>query len=187
MKTVLDFEKVADHGPQTYSASVSIGAEELARDEVIKLSDVRVEGSVDEGDRPDEFVVRGRLAYEADLMCARCLDPYPFANRSEFTLNYVPRPEVAAEESPVELEVSEEALDDEYYDEPRIDLKPIVLEQVQLSLPMKPLCDEGCQGLCPHCGTNMNRKPCDCRAEESDPRWDALRGIREDLAKKKEI
>jgi hypothetical protein len=36
------------------------------------------------------------------------------------------------------------------------------------------------------CKGNRNRSACECSVEESDSRWDALRGIREELAKKKE-
>jgi len=31
-------------------------------------------------------------------------------------------------------------------------------------LPLVPLCDEDCQGLCPSCGANLNEDGCDCGA-----------------------
>jgi len=51
-------------------------------------------------------------------------------------------------------------------------------EQFVLSLPMKPLCSEGCKGLCPVCGTNLNRNTCDCKPVWEDPRFAALRELR---------
>ena len=45
----------------------------------------------------------------------------------------------------------------EYYSERSVSLREIAAEQVQLSIPMKPLCEENCQGLCPTCGANLNR------------------------------
>jgi uncharacterized protein len=51
-------------------------------------------------------------------------------------------------------------------------------EQFVLSLPMKPLCGDGCQGLCPVCGTNLNRGTCDCKPVWEDPRLAALRELR---------
>jgi uncharacterized protein len=53
-------------------------------------------------------------------------------------------------------------------------------EQFYLSLPMKPLCSEDCQGLCPVCGTNLNRDTCDCRRDWDDPRFAALKNLRSD-------
>jgi uncharacterized protein len=50
-------------------------------------------------------------------------------------------------------------------------------EQFYLALPMKPLCAEGCKGLCPHCGTNLNEATCTCTNEWSDPRLEPLRAL----------
>ncbi len=187
MTQYLDFKKVAEGGPQTFSAAIPLTPAELEREEITTISPVRIEGTAEQGDRPREFVVEGTVAFEADLVCSRCLDPYPFAVHSTFTLRYLPRPVRAASVEGEEIEIAPEELDEDYYDEPQVELQPIALEQVQLSLPMKPLCEEGCLGLCPSCGANRNRGECECPAEESDYRWDALRGIREQLAKKKEI
>lgn len=187
MEPILDFKKVAESGPQTFSAAIPLTPADLERDEVATISPVRVEGRVEQGDRPREFVVEGAVDFELDLVCSRCLDPYPVAVHSDFTLRYLPRPERVASVEDEEIEIAAEQLDEEYYDEPLVELRPVVLEQVQLSIPMKPLCEEGCQGLCPACGANRNRAGCQCAAEESDHRWDALRGIREQLARKKDV
>ena len=32
-------------------------------------------------------------------------------------------------------------------------------------MPLKPLCDETCKGLCPQCGANLNHETCTCAAE----------------------
>jgi uncharacterized protein len=51
-------------------------------------------------------------------------------------------------------------------------------EQFYLALPMKPLCSEACHGLCPVCGTNLNRGTCDCKRDWDDPRLAPLRELR---------
>jgi DUF177 domain-containing protein len=43
---------------------------------------------------------------------------------------------------------------------------------------MKPLCGEECRGLCPACGTNLNRGTCDCHREWEDPRLAVLKNIK---------
>jgi uncharacterized protein len=53
----------------------------------------------------------------------------------------------------------------------------LLREQIQLALPMKPLCTEACRGLCPECGTNLNRTQCDCTPTWEDPRLAPLKGL----------
>lgn len=42
----------------------------------------------------------------------------------------------------------------------RIDLLPIARDAVGLAIPLRPLCKEDCQGLCPVCGNDLNSDPC---------------------------
>jgi uncharacterized metal-binding protein YceD (DUF177 family) len=44
-----------------------------------------------------------------------------------------------------------------------IDLSTEIADALRLCLPMKPLCQTGCKGLCSHCGANLNHKTCDCQ------------------------
>ena len=44
-----------------------------------------------------------------------------------------------------------------------------------LSLPEGVLCSEGCRGLCPVCGKNLNDGDCGCGNDDTDPRLEALR------------
>lgn len=55
-----------------------------------------------------------------------------------------------------------------------IDLRELVKDQVILGLPWAPLCREGCRGLCPLCGANLNDESCGCSQRRVDPRWSAL-------------
>ena len=62
-----------------------------------------------------------------------------------------------------------------------VDLAVLVREQVELNVPMKPVCDPACLGLCPHCGADRKREACTCSDEQVDPRWSGLEAIRERL------
>ena len=42
----------------------------------------------------------------------------------------------------------------------KIDLAPIVRDEMLLAIPIKPLCKPDCKGLCPICGENRNETPC---------------------------
>jgi len=59
-----------------------------------------------------------------------------------------------------------------------LDVASMLWEQFLLALPVKPLCDENCPGLCPHCGKPLRNGPCGCAAEDSDPRLAVLRNLK---------
>ena len=56
----------------------------------------------------------------------------------------------------------------------KLDLDELVYSEVLVSLPMKHLCNEGCKGICPKCGKNLNEGKCGCPEKEIDPRLSAL-------------
>ena len=53
----------------------------------------------------------------------------------------------------------------------------LILEEVIPLLPTKVLCDEDCRGLCPVCGTNLNKEECGCDRTVKDPRMAAIQDI----------
>ena len=58
-----------------------------------------------------------------------------------------------------------------------VELGEAIREELVLAAPRYVLCREDCRGFCPGCGTNLNDEQCACVANESDPRWDALRAL----------
>jgi uncharacterized protein len=187
MHDVIEFKTIDDRGPQTYRATYDVGVAELNREEeVTGLGSVTIDVTVKPGDLEDEYYADGTVAFAADLVCSRCADPYPFANPSAFHVRFRPRPEASTENEEVEI-TDEDELDVEFYSGPAIPLRELALEQVQLSLPMKPLCDESCLGLCPTCAVNRTREKCSCNESVVDERWGALADLREELAKKKNV
>ncbi len=59
-----------------------------------------------------------------------------------------------------------------------LDISQEIRDMVILSLPSQLVCREGCLGLCPVCGADLNKEKCDCRHETFDPRWEALRKLK---------
>ena len=47
-------------------------------------------------------------------------------------------------------------------------MESLVVAAIVFELPLVPLCDEDCKGLCPTCGANLNEGPCGCEKEQSD-------------------
>lgn len=186
MNDVIDFKTIDEQGPQTYERTFDLSPAEVDRHEVSGVGEATIKTTVRKGDLPGEYVADGVVTFAADLACSRCVEPYPFASTSDFHVRLRPRPEVSEENEEIEITDAEE-LDVEYYAERSIPLRHLALEQIQLSIPMKPLCDEGCLGLCPTCGANLAREQCACETSVADGRWGALQGIREQLSKKKDV
>jgi len=59
-----------------------------------------------------------------------------------------------------------------------IDLEPAVRDAVLVELPIAPVCDDACLGLCPECGADRNEIDCGHAAAPPDPRWEGLTLLR---------
>jgi len=182
----IDFKTIDEHGPQSYEATYEVGVNELERDELASVGTATISTNVKRGDLADEYVADGTVSFTADLTCSRCAEPYPIANTSTFHVRFRPRPAPSRDHEEVEI-TDEEELDVEFYTERTVPLRHLALEQIQLSIPMKPLCDESCLGLCPTCGVNRTSEQCSCATLIVDDRWGALKDFREELSKKKDI
>ena len=182
----IDFKTIDERGPQTYRAAYDVAVDELDRDELASVGKATIDATVKQGDLADEYLADGTVSFTADLTCSRCAEPYPIANTSTFRVRFRPRPEASGENEEVEITDKEE-LDVEFYSDRAIPLRDLALEQIQLSIPMKPLCDETCLGLCLTCGANRTREGCSCETSIVDDRWGALKVIRDELTKKKDV
>jgi uncharacterized protein len=74
------------------------------------------------------------------------------------------------------LEEDSEPADEELYlDGDLLDLEPVLRDAVVLALPMSPLCQEDCPGLCVECGVPLaTAGPGHRHDGPPDPRWSAL-------------
>lgn len=122
-----------------------------------------------------QFRLVGRVQTTLELLCGRCLEPFTSPVDAQFDLRYHPHVENTGEG---EREIEEDDLTTAFYENDEIDLGQLMQEQFYLSLPMKPLCSVDCKGLCPACGTNLNRDTCSCDRQWEDPRLAALKSLR---------
>jgi len=101
------------------------------------------------------------LTYQGE--CARCLDPIEQQAQLEFQELYL-YPEAVL---PGEDEDSFRLTDD------LIDLEPALRDAALLDLPLAPVCDDECLGLCSQCGFRLADDP-EHEHELTDSRWQAL-------------
>ena len=132
-------------------------------------------------------LLRVRSRAELAAPCGRCLAASPVEVGIDFALTLVPEEESGEQEGEPSGDhprarpggsFSAPEADEETYAGKEIDLDPIVREQMLLALPGYPLCQEGCRGLCPVCGQNLNERECSCDRRVPDPRWAGLEKFR---------
>jgi uncharacterized protein len=104
--------------------------------------------------------------------CGRCLEPSPSEVTANLDVRLVPRPSTADN-----VELAADDLDVDFYDKDVIDIGALIDAETTLALPMKPLCREGCLGLCRVCGGNRNVVKCECPERPPDPRLAALKDL----------
>jgi uncharacterized protein len=122
-----------------------------------------------------DFRLRGRFSGDFEVPCARCVEPVGTHLEGDFDLIFRP---AGVDSGAQERSITAEETEIGYYQEDSLLLEDVLREQVLLSLPAKTLCKPDCKGLCPRCGQNRNTAACNCEEAPSDPRWEALSGLR---------
>jgi DUF177 domain-containing protein len=121
-----------------------------------------------------EVIVRGELRCHVRLQCGRCLKDFSSEVSVPVDVVYRPVQELTEKDH---RQIKGEELDADFYAGEEIDLLDLLKEQIVLSLPMKPLCDSLCKGICVKCGTDLNENTCGCKVEDMDPRLEALKKL----------
>lgn len=167
-------EQVRDR-PFHWDETETVDAKEIGHPDVQALSPVRWRGEIRFAD--PGYLLTATYSYQQTLSCQRCLEPLVEAVEQPLQLLLLP-----GAQSPKDAEhgLAEEELGVVEVDEDdEVDLRPLLIEQIQLNVPMKPLCRPDCAGICPSCGASLNAGPCGCDKEEIDPRWTALQAFKE--------
>jgi uncharacterized protein len=98
--------------------------------------------------------------------CARCLDPLTSTTEVSFQELYRYLPDPGEDEDDGE---------ERFLDGDLLDLEPAFRDAVVLTLPLSPLCQDDCPGLCAECGAKLAEAGPDHRhGDKLDPRWGVL-------------
>ena len=113
--------------------------------------------------------------------CIRCLDPVELEIDRTIQELYLYEDDGSKKKghqkkaAPVEDDLEEDDL--LYLDGVMMDLEPPIRDAIVLDLPVNPLCDPECLGLCPDCGQKWASLPDDHAHEVIDARWAGLDGL----------
>lgn len=152
-------------------------------------ADIRLE-SVLEG-----VLVSAELNYHVQAECSRCLEPLEWDDTAQvMELFLYPETDSRGREITgrhggrlVHSDLSDMGSDADpdkdtdsqtsYVQNDAVDLEEVIRDAIVLELPLRPLCDPGCEGLCPTCGEKIAGGP--HQHEVLDPRWAALEALQE--------
>ena len=124
--------------------------------------------------RGGDVGVTGAFEATAQLQCSRCLEPLVTRVTPTVDVHLLPAPSLRHEE----VELGPDDLELDFYQGDTLDLAGLLRSEMDLALPMKPLCRAECRGLCPVCGANRNVTPCACEVRPVDPRLAPLEALR---------
>lgn len=110
------------------------------------------------------FLLQCDIHSEINAVCDRCLEDFNY----DFNIRIIEK----FSENP------KNDIDDiNIFKGDIIELHNVILNGIILNLPLKYLCSEQCQGLCPNCGHNKNISNCECKAENEDIRLEKLKSL----------
>ncbi len=164
---IIDIDKLPNDGLEI-SKNFEFFSSDLVEENTVFLDPLHAELKVRRFG--EEIFIIGRITTRLSFICCRCLSPFEFEVNSSFDLVYLPE----------ELEIAKDQLDDDdinrlFFYSRKIDIKEVILEQLNLTFPMRPLCTRDCQGICQVCGKIIKEGNCSCASNEGDPRLEKFK------------
>ncbi len=152
---IINVCKISDKG-YSLSDTLEVDSAQLLEEGSFFLEGIAYQVRFQRQDR--RIRAQGTLRTSISLACVRCLEPFELKIQSRFDIILFPKEMVEARSAALD----EEELEYIFYENDQIDLEKILVEQVNLFIPFKPVCKGDCKGICPSCGANLNRGACPC-------------------------
>ncbi|MBN2189941.1 MAG: DUF177 domain-containing protein [Candidatus Aureabacteria bacterium] len=150
MKNLLIYVKQLEKKPWVFSETLDKGIVETGAGLPFLTEDILVSGTAELIGKT--LLVRCAIKTAYSITCARCLETI--------------EKEFSTDRFLVNIEIVNQDI---------IDLTGYIREDIILGLPAVSLCKKNCKGLCPLCGTNLNKSSCSCmESGEKSDRWSKL-------------
>ncbi len=137
-------------------------------DQVLVEDDLEIfdfHGSATVGRTPQGLLVTGHFVGKITTQCVRCLREFQQHVEWKMTELYAFNANSVTDSG---LLVPEDA---------RIDLAPLIRDYALLEIPISPICQPDCKGLCPVCGQDLNLGNCGHRPGVDDSPFSALSNL----------
>lgn len=145
-----------------------LDGKKVKREIISSQNPIKVYGTVKNvGNRIIEVI--GSIDFKANTYCYRCLEKTQIDLKTDFNLKFSDRV----------FDYSSEKNDEDifFFSGNDIELSPHIINEIVLHWPSQVLCKPDCNGLCPHCGKNLNKIKCSCKEDETDPRLAVLKKL----------
>ncbi|MFM9366538.1 YceD family protein [Streptomyces sp. Da 82-17] len=126
-------------------------------------------------------LVTGTARARVEGECVRCLEPLERELEADFQEMFT-YPDADDRGRSKQAEPADDAEDEDMtpLEDGLFDLEPVLRDAVVLALPMQPVCQDDCPGLCAECGVRLADDP-DHHHDAVDIRWAALQGLADSL------
>ncbi|MFJ6747529.1 YceD family protein [Streptomyces sp. NPDC091266] len=108
--------------------------------------------------------------------CVRCLEPLERQLDADFQEMFSYPDADARNRTADSDDDAEDEEDTLFLEDDLFDLEPVLRDAVVLALPLQPVCQDDCPGLCSECGVRLADDP-DHHHDAVDIRWAALQGL----------
>lgn len=150
-----------------YPVSFDVPAAEIGLDETF-IDNVKVEGELQKVST--QYFLRSTIRASYVRECDRCLAE----TRKDVSIPMDIYYRMALDERSAGEDKDDIEMRTLHPDQESIILDEEVRQTILLEIPLKTLCSEGCLGICPRCGVDLNKERCRCDESEIDPRWAKL-------------
>ncbi|GAA0480842.1 DUF177 domain-containing protein [Streptomyces olivaceiscleroticus] len=128
----------------------------------------------------DGVLVTGTARASVKGECVRCLEPVGHELEADFQEMFsYPDADARVREADQDDDAEDEE-DTLFLEDDMFDLEPVLRDAVVLALPMQPVCQDDCPGLCSECGARLADDP-DHHHDAVDIRWAALQGLADSI------
>ena len=172
---IIDIDKLPKEGLEL-RRNFDFPSLDLVEEDAVFLQPVQAEISIKRME--EEVWIKGRVTTVMSFVCGRCLSSFEFPVDSRFDLVFLPE-----ERQELKEEFDDQDADRLFYQSRRIDIREVILEQLNLTFPARPLCSPSCEGLCAVCGKIRREGACGCQVRETNVRLEPLKILRKDKRK----
>jgi uncharacterized protein len=136
---------------------------------LLEADAVSIEAEVKASHTDPGALLEGTERADVQVSCSRCLRSTRVSVRARFAEQYYATIAVMSGGPLDEAPLDAKTIGSDF----RIDVTPLLREELLLAMPQAPLCRPDCAGLCPVCGEDLNERPHQ-HEEPVDERWAQL-------------
>ncbi len=114
---------------------------------------------------PQGLLLEAKLQANTPAECVRCLEMFTLPLQTDFSELYAFDKRSVTDSGLI--------LPENGY----INLAPLLRDFMILEIPIRPLCQPDCKGLCPECGTNLNLSSCEHLLSNGSGHFDSLQSL----------